>query len=780
LNEEFLMRRLRMFGVAWALALFTLLAVVTVAAARTAPLSTAPSLAVTTPRETFPVIDLPEVTAAIAYLEDMQRDDGGFEGFTPGQSDDFTTIKAALALNAARLPIDTLTSAADQTALDFLENRAYSYTHDLDGVPFPGRLGLLILAVAAGDATPTAFAAYPTGHPQAGQPINLLSTITDTFQPATGAYSTTASLGFSSGAAGSLSQSFVLLGLAAAATPAPPAAVQFLTDLQEPDGGWGFGFGGDVDTTAVVIQALLAQGVAPTDAAVQDGLAFLRSQQLPGGAWGFQGTASADATAFVIQAAVAAGFMPPTASWATATGDPLAALRALQEPDGSFGGNALGTAHAIAGLAQAPLPLASRSLRVERALAYVADTQAASGGWAFFGSPSVGGSLDAVLAFSAAGYNPASVNVSGASALDFLSAEIFSYTRDITGTLFPAQTGKAILALAGAGADPEAFDANPGGTLDLVAELAATYDPVTGAYRTTAEQGFSSGAPTPISQSLAILGLAAAGAPIPAEAVTYLVSLQGENGAWGSVDTTGLALQALRAGGLAADSPAIQQAIAFLRAQQDEQGGWGNPNSTAYAMQGLIAAGEDLVADWRKGGRSPFEALTLFQKPDGPFTYTWEEGSFFTPGVINDLATWQAIPALLGRAYPLVNTTPIADFTPVRRGPNPDRIVALAPSGRWGNSITVSVPFGSDLNNNGSVTLEWRRAGETAWQTATLTRGAGVFTATLTTEGPPQSYELRATFSDPDGVQAGTTLGPTAVLTATVEPLRLYLPMAAR
>jgi hypothetical protein len=769
-----------MFLRACAAALLTLLAITTLVRTIGAPPVARATADEPALRTTYPLSAIPEIDAAIAYLQTAQRADGGFEGFTPGQSDDFTTIKAALALNAARLPATTLTTAGGQTPLSYLATRAYSYTHDLDGVPFPGRLGLLSLAVVAGDATPTAFAAYPTGHPQAGLPIDLISTLAATFQPATGAYSTTASLGFSSGAAGALSQSFVLLGLAAAATPAPPPAVQFLADLQEPDGGWGFGFGGDVDTTALVLQALLANGVPPTDAAIQDGLAFLRSRQLPNGAWGFDGVASADTTAFVIQAAAAAGFLPPTASWAAADSDPPSALRALQQPDGSFGGNALGTAHAIVGLAQAPLPLPGRALRVERALSYVASTQQTNGGWNFFGSPSVGGSLDAVLAFSAAGYNPVGLRPGGASALDFLSAEIFSYTRDISGTLFPAQAGKAILTIAAAGADPAAFEANPGGTLDLVAELAATYDSATGAYRTTAVQGFNSGAPTPLSQSFAILGLAAAGAPIPAGAVTYLASLQGEDGAWGGIDATGLALQALHAGGRAADDSAIRQAVASLRAQQDDLGGWGNPNSTAYAIQGLIAAGEDLAADWRKGGRSPFEALALYQKPDGPFTYTWQEGAFFTPGATNDLATWQAIPALLERTFPLTPAAPLTDFTPVRRGPNPDRIVALAPSGRWGNSITVSVPFGSDLNNDGSATLEWRRAGATAWQTATLTRGAGVFTATLDTDGPPQRYELRVTFSDPDGVQAGTTLGPSAVLTAAVEPLRLYLPAVAR
>ncbi len=775
------MRPLRMFCIAWVLALLTLTAVAALAPTLLAAPQTTASVAFTTPRTAYPIVDTPELSAAVAYLRNVQRADGGFEGFTPGQSDDFTTIKAALALNAARLPVDTLTSGTNQTALDYLENRAYSYTHDLANVAFPGRLGLLALAVAAGDATPSGFGNYPTGHPNAGQPIDLISTLTSTFQPATGAYSSTASLGFSSGAAGTLSQSFVLLGLAGVQTAAPPAALQFLLDLQEPDGGWGFGFGGDVDTTAIVIQALLAQGIAPTDSAIQDGLAFLRSQQLVSGAWGFEGIASADATAFVIQAAVAVGFTHPTASWATANGDPLTALRALQNEDGSFGGNALGTAHAIAGLARAPLPLAGRELRAAQALAYVAATQGGAGSWGFGGNPSVGGSLDAVLAFSAAGYNPATVSVGAASALDFLAAEVLDYTRDVTGTLFPAQTGKAILALAGAGADPRSFGVDVGGDpLDLVRELQATYIAATGAYSTTAVRGFSSGAPTPLSQSFAILGLTAASEPMPEAAISYLISLQAENGAWGSVDTTGLALQALRAAGVAAGNPALESAVAFLRAQQDTLGGWGNPNSTAYALQGLIAAGEDVANDWRKGGRSPFEALALYQKPDGPFTYTWEEGSFFTPGTSNDLATWQAIPALLGRSYPLASATALVSYTPVTRSPNPDRMVVAPARGRWGNSIVVTVPFGSDMNNDGSVALEWRAVGATAWQTATLARGAGSFTATLDMSGPLQSYELRTTFSDPDGVQSGTSLASSSVLTSTVDPLRLYLPLATR
>ncbi|NNJ09891.1 hypothetical protein EKD04_006085 [Chloroflexales bacterium ZM16-3] len=773
------MRQFRLFLLACGLALLTLFALSHMprAVAASAP------AAFTTPRTTYPIVDTAPITRALTFLASAQSADGGFAGFTPGQSDDFTTIKVALALNAARLPAGYLTSSGGHTAIDYLTTRAYSYTHDLGGLAFPGRVGMLALAVVAGDANPVAFGAYPVGHAMAGQPINLITVLDNTYHPATGAYSSTATLGFSSGVASSISQSYALLGLAAAQQSPPAAAIIFLREIREADGGWGYGFGSDVDATALAIQALIASGVAPTDAAIQDGLAFIRGQQLADGTWGYNGAPSPDSTAIVIQAAAAAGFAPVTASWATADGDPQRGLLALQSEDGSFSGNALGTADAIPGLAEMPLPQLGRSQRAERALAALRDTQGADGAWSPYGSPDVGGTLDAILAFSAAGYDSGTVTASGGgtSALGFLSTAVFTYTRDDSAKIFPAQTGKAILSIVAAGADPAAFGVNPGGgTLNLVADLEGAFDPATGTYTTTAMRGFSSGAASPVSQSFAILGLAAAGRPIPANAVTSLRGFQDADGTWGtSIDTTGLALQALRAAGVSAADPAIVKAIAYLRAQQDALGGWDNPNSTAFAIQGLLAAGEDL-ANWRKAGRSPYEALALYQKPDGPFTYTWESGGYFTPGAADNFATRQSIPGLLGVAFPLKpQPGDLVSYTPAARGPNPDRLVALAPRGRWGNSITVSLPFGGDLNQNASATLEWRPVGATSWTTATLTRGDGAFSATLNVSDP-RDYELRAALSDPDGVQSGATVEATATLTSTVPPLRTYLPMVRR
>ncbi|MBN1136693.1 MAG: terpene cyclase/mutase family protein, partial [Anaerolineae bacterium] len=313
----------------------------------------------------FPIYDSPAISQALAYIATKQLDDGGIEGWTPGAADEFTTIKAVMALGAARQPVSTMTSGGGNTPLDFLAGQAITYTHDVTGTLFPGRAGMLAVAVVAGDGD-----AYDFGG------MDLIHELTGTYHAATGAYSTTAKAGFSSGAAGTINQVWAILGLAAAQEPVPAGATDFLVGLQEPDGGWGWGSGvGDVDTTSLVVQALLASGnLAPTHQKVQEGLDFLRANQADWGGWEAWGAPSADSTASAVQAIVAAGYTPATESWA-ASPNPQTGLAGLQAPDGSFGGNALGTAHAIAGLAEAPLPIWGRMQRARLALTWMNEQQ---------------------------------------------------------------------------------------------------------------------------------------------------------------------------------------------------------------------------------------------------------------------------------------------------------------------------------------------------------------------------------------------------------------------
>ncbi len=718
-------------------------------------LHAAPAEAQPAPAPAAPTIDHSEaISKALAYLQTKQLPNGGIEGWSPGVADDFTTIKTVIAVAAARRPVSFLTSVSDTTPLDYLAARAVTYTHDTTGTLFPGRAGMLAVAVVAGDDDPYNFGG-----------MNIINELTATYHAATGAYSTTAQQGWTSGAAGTINQLWAILGLAAAQETVPISATDFLIGLQEPDGGWGWGAGyGDVDTTALVLQALIASGnVGPADTKVQEGLAFLRNGQADSGGWESWGSLSADSTAAAIQAIVAAGYAPATESWAAANGNPHTALAGLQAADGSFGGNALGTAHAIAGLAEAPLPIFGRGRRANRALAWMNEQQNADGSWSGWLGPDPGMTCDAVLAFAAAGYDPDSVTAAGSvtSAMDYLSSTASSYVNN-----GPDAAGKLAVAVEAAGEDAHDF-----GGVDIVHVLTSTYySPTLGAF----------GVPTNTwHQAFAILGLAAAGETIPVSATQTLTGLQQSDGGWKydlspapwnttTPDSTGLALQALIAAGVPPSDTSVVSGTAFLRSQQDAQGGWSNANSTAYAMQGLLAAGEDLIADWSSDdGHSPYDALAAYQKPDGPFVWAWS-----WPGD-NTLATAQAVPALLGKANPFTGTGVLSPFVAVQRGPDPDRTVACAPRATWGDSVDVIVPFGSDLDLDGAVALDWRASGG-AWVTGTtLHRADGYYTATLPLTNP-LVYEFRATFTDPDGVQSGPTTS------STLEPRYIYLPLVLK
>ncbi len=708
-----------------------------------------------------PIYNSQSISKAVGYLQSKQLPNGGIEGWVVGQADEFTTIKTVQALAAAGRPLQALTSVSGTTPLDYLAARAITYTHAETGTGqlFPGRAGMLAVAVAAGEGDPYSFGG-----------MNIIHELTNTYHPATGAYSTTAVQGWTSGAAGAINQVWSILSLAAVQVAVPVSATDFLIGLQEGDGGWGYGFGGDVDTTALVLQALLASGnVEPTHIKAQEGLTFLRSQQAASGGWQAWGSLSPDSTAVAIQAIAAAGYTPVAASWAAASGRaPHDDLLGLQAADGSLDGNALSTAHAILGLAEAPLPILARLPRAKLALSWMNSQQNADGSWSSLGSPHPGATCDAALAFAAAGLDPATVMATGSalSPMDYLSATAQSF---VTKTADSA--GKLAMVVAAAGQDPRNF-----GGVNIIHTLTNTwYSPTLGAF----------GVPTNTwHQAFAILGMAAAGEPVHVSATQTLLGLQQPDGGWSydlgyvwtTPDDTGLAMQALIAAGVPPTHTSLISATAFLRAQQDQDGGWGNANSTAFAVQGLLAAGENLP-DWQKNGHTPYAALAAYQKPDGPFVYMWD--SPWGKPTDDFFATRQAVPALLGRYTPFTPTAALSTFTAVSRGADPDRILAVAPRVAWGNSVKVLVPFGSDLDMDASVELDWRALGQTAWIAAALSRGEGVFTATLPLTRP-LTYEFRATLTDVDGVQYGAALTNSVMLTTTLKPYSVHLPLVVK
>lgn len=285
------------------------------------------------------------IQPAVAYLQASQQDDGGITGFS-GTSDADTTARAVLGLAAAGQPLPSLVSSSGLSMLNYLEGQAVIYTHDENGLLFPGRAGLLLAAVAVTGGAVQQFGG-----------MDLLGELEATFLWSTGAYATAASGGYSSGAASDLSQAWALLGLSLAGQPVPAPAVDYLLGTQAPDGSWG---AMDPDTTALAVVALLASDqVQPADPAVVNALIFFHRTQLANGGWRPSWDAdplNADSTAWILQALYTAG--EDLATWAATEGDPLSALAGLQKEDGSIGGtyaNTYSTAEALLGLAARPI-----------------------------------------------------------------------------------------------------------------------------------------------------------------------------------------------------------------------------------------------------------------------------------------------------------------------------------------------------------------------------------------------------------------------------------------
>lgn len=308
---------------------------------------------------------------------------------------------------------------------------------------------------------------------------------------------------------------------------------------------------------------------------------------------------------------------------------------------------------------------ADQRLVVRRAALWLVRThQNSDGGYTGFSAganqdPStVGGTVDAILALTAAGFSVrqpvpgradtplAYLGDNPQAVADFAAAD-------------GGQAGKLLLALTAAAADPRDFAG-----LDLVAAL-TTHQDAGGAY----------GVADAFKQATAVLALAAANEPIPPAALTWLTDRQAADGSWddgfgtaANPDATAMAIMALLAAGRPVDDPAVAAARDFLAAAQLPDAGWEygvgfgpSANTTALVIQALSALGEPWSlagGPWDKGGRTPLDALLAFQSASGAFQADFGQGpfdDFFT--------TVQSLPAAAGRSFPLP-----ARYEAARRG----------------------------------------------------------------------------------------------------------------
>jgi hypothetical protein len=147
-----------------------------------------------------------------------------------------------------------------------------------------------------------------------------------------------------------------------------------------------------------------------------------------------------------------------------------------------------------------------------------------------------------------------------------------------------------------------------------------------------------------------VIALRAAGEPVPAASIRYLLRNRHSSGGWswaarGAPDSndTAAAVLALRAGGVGVRTPAIRGALRYLRRLQNPDGGFelvagrgSDAQSTAWAIQAFLAARA-------APGAFAYRYLARLQRADGSIRYSARYAA--TPVWV----TAQALPALARR-----------------------------------------------------------------------------------------------------------------------------------
>ena len=288
---------------------------------------------------------------AIQYLEGQQS---GSDGSIPvGASTDSISEEYAVGAAAAGYDPNALRHGSGPSVM------AYLTAHAAAACSSAGACGELLQAVAAAGLNPASFGG-----------IDLLTTLNGFYATGTGVF----------GNGEAFTETLAIQGMVAAHETVPAAALHHLVAAQDSDGGWDFllikddpnsptNFDtSDTNSTAMVLMALDASGVHTRDRAA---LTWLHTQQDADGGFPYQagfGT-DPDSTALVLQALLATGQNPDAPAWAPGGHSPLARLIASQDSGGgfTFPGNAapdpFTTAQVPPALERAAFPLTCGSAR---------------------------------------------------------------------------------------------------------------------------------------------------------------------------------------------------------------------------------------------------------------------------------------------------------------------------------------------------------------------------------------------------------------------------------
>jgi prenyltransferase beta subunit len=249
-----------------------------------------------------------ETARALEWMKTQQQPDGSFAGFGAG-----STADAVLAIVAAGGDPGSFAQGGN-TPVTFLQSKAADLAETAGGA------GKLLVTVRALGMDGRQFGG-----------VDLVQSI-----QATSGISITGQYG-----PDLIGHAFAVLGLRAAGEQVPPEAIERIKATQTAEGGWAFSGdtaagGADTNTTAVVLQALIAAGVAsePGDV-VKRAVTYLVDQQNADGGWPYQqggqfgSDSDANSTSYVVQAMTSLGNI-------TAAEQGMRFLLSIQTPSGAF------------------------------------------------------------------------------------------------------------------------------------------------------------------------------------------------------------------------------------------------------------------------------------------------------------------------------------------------------------------------------------------------------------------------------------------------------------
>jgi hypothetical protein len=297
-----------------------------------------------------------------------------------------------------------------------------------------------------------------------------------------------------------------------------------------------------------------------------------------------------------------------------------------------------------------------------KAAVWLASKVNAKGFVTFSGTPDVSDTTLVVLALAAAG----SEHATALRSLSYLKAHVNAYVTS-GGHDGAGQLATLILDAHEMRQSPTSF----GGT-NLVKRLLKTM-------RSTGHDAGLFGVQDPTydgayRQGLALAALAAAGVRGTSQlapAISWLKRQQCAGGGWEAyrLSTTSLCPASdpatftgpdTNSTAVAVEGLAAQRAkphhnpVSFFTLLESASGGWGyfggsaDPDSTALVIQALVSLHDSVSATtFRKGTKDPASALLSFQLSSGAFYYP----SGGSPNVASGLATEQAIPALMNKAF---------------------------------------------------------------------------------------------------------------------------------